>query len=72
MSTENRLLQEYDPDTDPGCVPSPCISVCVMNPHTGWCEGCFRTIQEIAAWSSAADADKRAVWVEIKRRAQNA
>ena len=43
-----------------------------MNAQTGWCEGCLRTIEEIVAWGGATDADKRAIWVEIKRRAADA
>ena len=46
-------------DTD--AVPSPCIDVCRMDAASGWCEGCLRTIDEIAAWGALADADKRAV-----------
>jgi predicted Fe-S protein YdhL (DUF1289 family) len=49
-------------------VPSPCISLCKMVPETGLCEGCLRTIDEIIAWSRASDDDKRAVWIEIRRR----
>ena len=49
-------------------VPSPCINVCRMNPATGLCEGCLRTINEIASWSSFDDAAKRAVWDEIEKR----
>ena len=50
--------------------PSPCISVCRMDAVTGFCEGCFRTLDEIAAWGMMADADKRAVWRELVHRAQ--
>ena len=32
-------------------VPSPCISVCRMDAASGLCEGCLRTLDEIAAWS---------------------
>ncbi|SEI52970.1 DUF1289 domain-containing protein [Paraburkholderia diazotrophica] len=49
-------------------VPSPCINVCRMDPTNGLCEGCLRTIDEIANWSSFDDAAKRAVWDEIERR----
>lgn len=49
-------------------VPSPCINVCEMTPETGLCRGCLRTIDEIVAWGGASDADKRAVWAEIRRR----
>ena len=30
-------------------MPSPCINVCRMDERTGWCEGCQRTLTEIAA-----------------------
>jgi len=49
-------------------VPSPCTSVCRMNPDSGLCEGCWRTIDEIVQWGQLSDADKRAVWREIERR----
>jgi predicted Fe-S protein YdhL (DUF1289 family) len=49
-------------------VPSPCINVCQMVPETGLCQGCMRTIDEIVAWGSASEADKRAMWAEIRRR----
>ena len=49
-------------------VPSPCISVCRMNPKTDQCEGCFRTRAEIATWSNADDDSKRALWRSIEQR----
>ena len=52
----------------PLAVPSPCINVCRMSPRTGWCEGCLRTIEEIAAWSKLDDAAKRGVWSELEGR----
>lgn len=69
MNAVNRRLRDFDPGAETGFVPSPCIGLCLMDAQTGWCEGCLRTIEEIVAWGSATDADKRAVWVEIKRRA---
>lgn len=42
-------------------VPSPCTNVCRMHGPTGWCEGCARSIPEIAAWSKLDDPGKRAV-----------
>lgn len=50
-------------------VGSPCINVCNMNPHTGLCSGCYRTIDEIAAWSTMSDDEKRAVWALLEGRA---
>ena len=49
-------------------VPSPCISVCRIDPASGWCEGCYRTIDEIARWAVLDDAEKLAVWTELGRR----
>jgi len=49
-------------------VPSPCVSICVMNPVTGWCEGCLRSLTEIGDWADADDAAKRQVWRTIGER----
>ena len=38
-------------------VPSPCRNVCLM--RRGICTGCGRTLSEIAAWPTAADALRR-------------
>ncbi len=47
---------------------SPCVSICTMDEATGWCQGCLRTLDEIALWSVLDDDDKRAVWVELGQR----
>jgi uncharacterized protein len=49
-------------------VPSPCLSVCRMSPMSELCEGCFRTLDEIAAWGRMEDEEKRAVWKSIQQR----
>ena len=49
-------------------VPSPCVGVCRMHGLTGWCEGCLRTIDEIAMWSQMSDGEKQAVWKRLPRR----
>ena len=59
-------------------LPSPCISVCQMDPSDGVCLGCYRTRGEIACWRSMDEADKlklldilnerRAVATGAKRR----
>jgi predicted Fe-S protein YdhL (DUF1289 family) len=49
-------------------IPSPCTSVCTIDAATGWCAGCMRTIDEIAAWGSLDDAAKRAVWKRLPAR----
>ncbi|HEY0877644.1 MAG TPA: DUF1289 domain-containing protein [Zeimonas sp.] len=52
-------------------VPSPCISVCRVDPASGLCDGCLRTLDEIARWGSMDDDARRGVWNAIDaRRAQ--
>lgn len=56
-------------------VPSPCTSVCRMSGDTGLCEGCFRTLDEIVAWSRIGDEGedgKRGIWCKIQQRANQA
>lgn len=73
IASARELLLETAAGMDAeGSVPSPCISVCRMDAATGWCEGCLRTLDEIAAWGSASDADKRGVWQELVKRAGQA
>jgi len=49
-------------------VPSPCISVCVMDAASGVCIGCLRTLDEIAAWSVLDAGARRAVLAAIEER----
>jgi predicted Fe-S protein YdhL (DUF1289 family) len=49
-------------------VPSPCVNVCRMNPGSGWCEGCWRSIDEIAAWSRLDESQRLAVWQVLVAR----
>jgi len=70
MNTARELLLETAREIDPaGPVPSPCISVCRMDAASGLCEGCFRTIEEIADWGMASDDAKRALWHTLVQRA---
>jgi uncharacterized protein len=52
-------------------VPSPCISVCRMDPVTELCEGCFRTLDEIALWGRMEEEGKREIWRLIAQRLQD-
>ncbi len=53
---------------EPARVPSPCISICSLDPVTGWCEGCGRSGDEIAAWPYATDEWRAALLREIDER----
>lgn len=47
---------------------SPCIGVCAMDAQSGLCQGCLRTLDEIAAWASASEAQRRAIKAALPQR----
>jgi predicted Fe-S protein YdhL (DUF1289 family) len=47
---------------------SPCNDVCRIDEISGLCQGCQRTLDEIARWSAMADANKRAVLDALPER----
>ncbi|ALN73858.1 DUF1289 domain-containing protein [Aureimonas sp. AU20] len=47
---------------------SPCIKVCVIEPASGWCLGCGRTIEEIMAWGSLNEGDRLTVMAGLPER----
>jgi predicted Fe-S protein YdhL (DUF1289 family) len=49
-------------------VASPCVNVCRMDAASGYCEGCRRTLEEIARWSAYGPAEKRAVLARLPAR----
>ena len=53
-------------------VPSPCTSVCTIDPESGLCAGCFRTLDEIAGWIRLSDEEKRAVIAALPQRRSRA
>jgi predicted Fe-S protein YdhL (DUF1289 family) len=48
--------------------PSPCISVCQMDPMTGYCIGCTRTIDEIRDWIISPPDVRNAILARINER----
>jgi predicted Fe-S protein YdhL (DUF1289 family) len=49
-------------------VESPCVKLCVVHPEARICVGCFRSIDEIGAWSRMTPEDRRAVMAELPAR----
>ena len=54
--------------TAPPAAASPCINICRMHAPTGWCEGCLRTIDEIATWGRMDEAARRAALDRLPAR----
>ena len=53
-------------------VSSPCCRVCVVDPVSGLCEGCGRTLAEIARWGTMSEAERRAVMAGLDDRMRQA
>lgn len=49
-------------------VPSPCISVCKLDPDSRRCVGCTRTVEQIEAWMMLDDAERMAVWSSLAQQ----
>ncbi len=48
--------------------PSPCISVCQIDPVTGWCLGCRRTIDEIRDWIISTPEERQRILDRLPSR----
>ncbi len=52
-----------DPATT-SAISSPCIGVCTLDAR-GCCIGCLRTLDEIAAWGSLDETERRRLMDEV-------
>lgn len=52
-------------------IPSPCTKVCIIEPNSGLCLGCGRTLQEIGKWTSYSEMERSKIWSELETRLQN-
>ncbi|MFT4014616.1 MAG: DUF1289 domain-containing protein [Paracoccus sp. (in: a-proteobacteria)] len=49
-------------------VSSPCIRVCVIDPASGLCTGCLRSLDEIAGWGTMTEAQRRGIMAALPAR----
>ncbi|WP_186418919.1 DUF1289 domain-containing protein [Bosea sp. CS1GBMeth4] len=49
-------------------ISTPCVEICVIDPARRLCEGCGRTLQEIAQWSRLSEAERLAVMATLEER----
>lgn len=47
---------------------SPCIRICSVNPKTGYCDGCYRALPEIAKWSRFSEEERDAILADLSVR----
>jgi uncharacterized protein len=50
-------------------VQSPCVKLCVVHPEERLCVGCYRTIEEISAWSRLTHEDRATIMADLPARA---
>jgi predicted Fe-S protein YdhL (DUF1289 family) len=51
-----------------GRIQSPCNEVCYLDRDSGWCLGCGRTGDEIAAWAQLTDEERDALMAQMPAR----
>jgi predicted Fe-S protein YdhL (DUF1289 family) len=55
-------------EIDLSVIESPCILVCAIDMKTGYCFGCGRTREEIAAWLEMSATQRRATMALLPAR----
>lgn len=45
---------------------SPCVQICRIDSASQLCEGCGRTLNEIACWSRMSEQEKAPVWERLE------
>ena len=50
-------------------IESPCVKICVIHPEAKICIGCWRSLQEIAQWSSLSAEARHDLMTELPLRA---
>lgn len=51
-------------------VASPCIGLCKIDSEQGFCQGCRRTLVEIAQWGDLAEDEQRRILALLPDRAE--
>ena len=49
-------------------IASPCTKVCTIDPRSGLCRGCGRTLDEIAMWGTMSEAQRQHIMAELPQR----
>jgi hypothetical protein len=52
----------------PSPVVTPCVKVCIVDGESGLCLGCYRTLREVAQWSSLGVAERLAIMDSLPAR----
>lgn len=53
---------------EPRAIATPCRKICVIDPASRLCEGCGRTLDEIARWLSLTHDERATIMRDLPRR----
>lgn len=62
-------MAEHDEVWKRNEIDSPCQKMCVIHDGTGFCIGCYRTRDEIAAWSAISQGERDTIRAALPARA---
>src|SRR5262249_225899 len=59
-----------DRRSDSGMIPieTPCEKICIVEPQSGLCRGCGRSLAEIERWAAYSDAERPRMMAELAGR----
>jgi predicted Fe-S protein YdhL (DUF1289 family) len=49
-------------------IETPCEKICILDPASGLCRGCGRSLAEIERWTSYNDDERSRVMADLPRR----
>lgn len=49
-------------------VQSPCVNICILDEEHGLCRGCYRTLEEIGAWSLYSVQERERIMAALDAR----
>jgi predicted Fe-S protein YdhL (DUF1289 family) len=52
----------------PALIETPCEKICVVDPVSGLCRGCGRSLPEIERWTAYSDSERSRIMAELPGR----
>jgi len=52
-------------------IETPCIKICTLDPKSGLCRGCGRTVDEIAGWMRLSSAERAKIMRMLRNRLES-
>jgi predicted Fe-S protein YdhL (DUF1289 family) len=49
-------------------IKTPCIKVCIVDGESGLCMGCYRKLNEVAAWGRLSDLERDDIMAALPER----